>query len=164
MIERVTRFTKWAAEEDRREFGRELLRKLDAIGVGPGEEFLIASARNPDAIEDPAENRVGPSTPGSDTSRRAALDNYPRSGSQRHRVLVAIGRAGHHGRTRDELATELGLPDSGTDARVWELLQGKFVKELDSVTRKTRAGSQASVLVLTDKGLQHIRANDPGVV
>lgn len=95
------------------------------------------------------ENREGPSGP-SETSKAAAYDNKPRSGSQRYKVLKAI-QGTVTGLTRDEIAETLDLPDSSADGRVWELLQGGFIQETDR-KRTTRNGSQAVVLVTTVKG------------
>ena len=104
-------------------------------------------------------NQFGPYSSGSETSRKAALDNYPRSGTQRWSVLCEISEQGQRGCTRDELAAFLKLPDSSTDARVWELKQGGFIEETTK-TRKTQHGSEASVLVLTAKGIDQVRDNE----
>lgn len=91
-------------------------------------------------------NALGPFTRGSATSLAAAVDNYPRSGTQRQAVLDAIVAAENEGRTRDELVAHLGLLDSATDARVWELLRDGLI-ERSGEKRRTRSGSNAEVLV-----------------
>jgi hypothetical protein len=95
----------------------------------------------------PKGNAVGPYSRESETSRLAALRVYPKSGSQRWKVLIAIARAGERGMTRDELGEYLRLPDSSVDGRVWELKQGNWIDESDQ-KRKTRYGSLAAALVL----------------
>lgn len=126
-----------------------LSRTLDDLGVGHGEEFVIFKAEKATGVDTPS---LGPYERSSGTSRQAAVDNFPRSGTQRARVLEFIAAAGPRGCTRDEVTAGLGLPDSSTDPRVWELLRGGFV-EPTGETRETRAGSHADVLRATAKGL-----------
>jgi hypothetical protein len=103
--------------------------------------------------ESPVENRVGPyRKTDPDTSKRAAYDNAPRSGSQRHRVLLALSIACEKGLTRDEVSEALELPDSSADGRIWELIQGAWAEDTED-ERVTRHGSMAKVVVLTDKGI-----------
>jgi hypothetical protein len=103
-------------------------------------------------IKRPDDDNLGGFVAGSSTSRKAALDNYPRSGSQRFAVLAAIAGAGEQGMTRDEAAVWLSKPINSVTARITELVQGGFVRQDDRRTRKTRNGSDAAVLVLTEKG------------
>lgn len=99
-----------------------------------------------------AKNHLGPWARGSTTSRQAALDNYPHSGTQRRKVLDAITAAAERGCTRPELAMALHLPENSIRPRVVELLERGFVVETNR-TRLTHTGSKASVLVAnTDKG------------
>jgi hypothetical protein len=82
------------------------------------------------------------------TSRKAALAAYPRSGTQRHRILVALtGRP----MTRDDLEVALKLGGSSVHPRVLELIEGGWVEEM-SETRKTRRGQDALLLKPTQKG------------
>lgn len=125
-------------------------------------EDLLDGARLRYQVEqqEPNRNHLGPFSKNSDTSRKAALGNFPKSGSQRDRVLRAIRDSGPQtGITRDELARKLGLPDSSVDGRVWELKQGQWVCEADH-TRPTSSGGEAHALVLTGKSViyyQHHR-------
>lgn len=124
----------------------QLAAALNDLGIPPGGDFYVIS---PEQLrEEVAGDRVGPSSVDSPTSKYAALNNTPRSGTQRARVLAAIGTAP---RTRDELAHSLGLPDSSVDARVWELTRGGHICGTGK-TRTTDAGQQAVVLGLTEKG------------
>lgn len=101
------------------------------------------------------ENAVGPyRKDGGATQRQAAYDNYPRSGSQRYRVLMALMGTGN-GMTRDELARSLELPDSSVDARVWELKRGGWIAE-SGLTRETAQGSQANLLFIPDDVFKRI--------
>lgn len=109
---------------------------------------------------EPDTNHLGSWNKGSiDTARQAALSNYPRSGSQRHRVLVAIVAAGERGLTREETSRQLNLPDSGTDGRVLELKQGGWVEDTER-RRKTERNCDAAVVVATAKGREWVRKKE----
>jgi hypothetical protein len=90
--------------------------------------------------------RLGPFQRHSETSRQAAIDNYPRTGTQRRAVLEAVSEAGHEGRTREELALGLRFPLNSVLPRVVELLDAGLVVETTR-TRLTSTGSRAAVLV-----------------
>lgn len=161
--ERLTRFDPAATEDTKRNFGRSLLGALDRLGVQPGMDFIVMPAHEqPSLMEELEQPEMGPFAKGSETSRKAALDNYPRAGSQRRRVLLEIARGQEHGRTREELATRLELDDNSVRPRVVELVNGGFIRETDK-TRPTKAGSEASVLALTMKGMLALRDHDPEV-
>lgn len=100
----------------------------------------------------PAGNELGPFQRHSETSRKAAIDNYPRSGSQRARILDAlIDRP----QTREELEHTTGLSGNAVRPRVVELIDGEWVRELRDhtglVERQTASGSAAVVLCATPK-------------
>jgi hypothetical protein len=97
------------------------------------------------ASPDPDRNRLGPFQRDSETSREAALDNYPRSGTQRRRVLDAIVTA-DDGYTREELSVDLHLPLNSVHPRVVELVNAGLVVA-SSKTRTTSTGSRAAVLM-----------------
>lgn len=150
-----------ATQEERRHYFRDLRDMLDANGIGPGDEFMVLKPldSNLDATAPPQANALGHFQRQSETSRRAALDNYPRNGTQRWRVLVAIAGAAVRGSglTRDELIVALDMPPNVLTPRVRELLDGGWVREDPDRTRKTRSGSEAAVLFVTDKGLNEYR-------
>lgn len=119
------------------------------------EAIEVAPVLDSDKIEvDVAARKMGPFARKSETSRQAALANYPRSGTQRARILAAI-LAGTSGRTREELAGQLKLPDNSVRPRVRELIDGGWVVVLLSdgkpVTRKTTLGNESEILVATNK-------------
>lgn len=130
-----------------------LMRALDRAGVKTGDAFYVT--RVPPIRHD--ENRVGPSVPGSRTSRDAALQNAPRSGTQRAEILRHVvdhtSRTGAFsiGVTRDALVELTGFRYSSVGPRVLELIRGGFIEETDR-TRKTVSGNDAVVLVATEKG------------
>lgn len=154
-MERLTRFREGADQATKLQFGRDLMAALERLGVKPGDEFLIApaTAEGP-AAEDPAADGLGGFTAGSDTSRKAALDNYPRSGSQREKVLACIRAAGVAGRTAHEVAEKTGLYYGSVTPRIGELKRGGWIQATDA-TRVSEHGSEAEVLVPTEKTYLH---------
>lgn len=106
---------------------------------------------NPPSLFDPEANDLGPFQRHSATSRRAAIDAYPRTGTQRHRVLEFIRGRGDDGATDDEIQVALNLNPSSERPRRIELVEGGYVraKVVDgaAVERLTRWGSDAQVWV-----------------
>lgn len=105
---------------------------------------------------------------GTHTERAAALKVAGRVGSQRRRALELYASAGNRGLTADEVCELLApLPVNGVARRVTDLLQGQAVVERIAppkigereaktpegvLTRRTRAGAQATVYVITPHG------------
>lgn len=107
-------------------------------------------------LSEPGTPALGPFVRDSSTSRRAALDNYPRQGSQRWRIIrVLFGRGPG---TRDWIAHELGLTNQSVTPRVLELVRGGWVRETDREA-ETRSGSMATVVELTEKAREYIAKN-----
>ena len=134
-------------------FWRGIKSVLDLKGIEPGEDFHFEAWRldEPRRQLEAIDHQLGPFQRDSDTSRAAAIQNYPSKGSQRLAVMQEIARSGHRGATRDEIEASLGLTGNAVRPRVRELLEGDFVRVIDSVTRTTRNGGLAHPLVLTDK-------------
>lgn len=89
-----------------------------------------------------------------DTSKVAAALVFPRSGTQRKRVLAAVWRA-PTGATRDELAATLGMSPNTVRPRVKELIDGGWV-EPSGFTRPTPLGRDGEVLFVTAKAEDEI--------
>ncbi len=100
-------------------------------------------------------NQLGPWVKGSDTSRQAAIDNYPRSGTQRWKVFAHIACAGERGCTRNELEKKIGRSISSINPRVAELKEQNKI-EPNGKTRTTPLGSQAEILVLTSEAIDEL--------
>jgi hypothetical protein len=137
-------------------------------GMSGGPETLAMESPAPtnalfegDAPEDaPDQNRLGGFTRDSEESRQAALGNYPRSGNQRHKILLYCFRQGPHGATFDECRTHLDIYSS--DRRISELVEGGWL-ERTGRARRTSHGEDASVVIATQKATEWIRARDPQV-
>jgi hypothetical protein len=115
-----------------------------------------------DQPPDPGARQLGPFARRSETSRQAALANYPRSGSQRMDALLRVAREGRRGATRDELSQWLGWPPNVVGPRVLELKRGGWLRSGvpsagEAYCRRTRAGNDAEVLVLTDRARAELR-------
>lgn len=165
-MERLTRFNGRADQGERAQFGRDLLAALDRLGVKPGEEFLLAPASWAQKggklykVASPQANAMGP-VGGTTTSRKAALQNYPRSGTQRNTILRLAAEMRDYGITRDRVVERLGMKESSVHPRVLELLEGGWLEETDR-TRPTRTGADAIVMVATPKGRAGVREEVTG--
>ena len=81
------------------------------------------------------------------TAIAAAVDNYPRSGSQRARIFVALLEAGERGLTGFEASRIVRIPRPHTaTTRIEELERMGRARRTDR-TRPTDTGSQAIVWV-----------------
>ena len=86
-----------------------------------------------------------------DTSRDAAARHLPRSGTARHRVLDALGRARGAGATDEELQRHLAMPANTQRPRRVELVEAGYVRA-SGVIRQTAGGDRAIVWTITDAG------------
>jgi hypothetical protein len=160
-IQKLQRPSEDATQEERRSYFTALRKALDDAGIGYGEEFAIVRVGETigtgPAADSPSANGLGGFARDSATSRKAALDNYPRSGTQRAKVLRAITEAARLGGgvTRDELCLALTMPPNVLTPRVKELIDGGWAKEDPDMKRRTRAGSEAVVVFATDKAMNH---------
>lgn len=152
-----------AGAAEKNAYLRTLGRGLEEIGVGKGEEFAIVPLSSVDEQTKLSEldTTLGPFAKGSETSRQAALDTYPRSGSHRWRILAAL-QAFPDGLTREELAIATSLGGDTIRPRVLELIGGGFAVETE-VTRKTQKGSDATVLLVTESGVGALAHSVGGV-
>lgn len=155
-VAKLRRFDTGAPEIARRSFARELMAALDRLGVQPGGEFILAAAEaKPEGPHDA--NRLGRFAAGSSTSRKAALDNYPRSGTQRDVILRALVAAGPRGATSDELHAALGMPNQSIKPRLGELRDGGWAYQTGD-TRPSLTGSAVDVYAATEKGVEAVRS------
>lgn len=141
----IQRLRRPASRGELPDYLHRLCAALDELGVGHGEEFVIAKPEDVDVTN----GQLGPFMRQSSTSREAAIGSYPRQGTNRQRVLEAIKARGEHGMTRNEIAERFGWSDSQTHPRAWELVNGGFV--VAQGTRPSRLRHDAEVLVATPK-------------
>jgi len=105
---------------------RALVKKLREWGYeihNLAEEDLVDEF---DIRSDIDENKVGKFTKKSLVSRRAALANMPKSGTQRRMIYDYIYYC-ESGTTREEIARVLGMADNSVRPRVAELMEGGWV-------------------------------------
>lgn len=132
---------------------------LDQLRVEDGADFTIAAA-NGDLPTHPRARSTDPST-----AHRAWLENLPRAGSQRDRILRALAlvarRGGgiltaslRSGLTAGRVAEVTGLPLNSVSTRCSELKAGGWIEVAD--TARTAQGARAEVYVLTPKGRDHL--------
>jgi hypothetical protein len=105
-----------------------------------------------DIKDDIKKNSVGPSQWHSGTSKQAALDNYPQSGTQRFKVLLYLAGQSD-GATDHEIVEALDLSPSSVRPRRGELVNGGYVED-SGRERPTPHDSTATVWVVTDEGRQ----------
>lgn len=114
-------------------------------------------------VSDPTAKAMLKFAKDSTTSRAAALEVYPRAGSQRMRVLNALLA---QPQTREGLEKATGLGPNSVRPRVKELIDGGWVRvAVDSggnvLTRKTAAGNKSEVLEVTAKAVSRTRSQEP---
>jgi predicted ArsR family transcriptional regulator len=98
---------------------------------------------------------VGRSHRGDPWTSFAAAESVGRN-TQRHRVLVALARAGAEGRTDAELGEELGIRETAAGTRRKELEEAGLCIRTTR-TRPTRYGNPALVHVITLSGAAVLR-------
>lgn len=92
-----------------------------------------------------------------DTSRKGALDVYPRSASYRHQALIAIAKSGDRGMTYEEVEEKTGI--NSVWKRLSELRDGGWIYEAgERVVKST--GSQATIWKMTQKAERHIETKE----
>jgi hypothetical protein len=131
---------------------------IEAIDVSP--------AVDGDKTElDPRVRQLGKFARKSETSRQGALANYPRSGSQRERVLREVILSGDRGMTREELESATTLGGNTVRPRVRELIDGGWVRVRAAddgavaLRRKTAMGNWSEVLVSTVKAARYAESH-----
>jgi len=125
----------------------------NAFGGGVAVAPQSIDDREPESLSDLEQAKLGPFAADSKTSRQAALDTYPRQGSQRRRLITAL--AFHGASTREELAGHTSMSENSVRPRVRELIDGGWIEETDH-TRMTTRGSDATLLDLTFKAREQL--------
>lgn len=121
-----------------------LIAKMDELGIQPGDEFALVSRSAVSAPRTPGARNTDPGT-----SKAAALDAMPRTGTQREKLLDAIVRSGEKGLTFEEAGAATGVPSPWK--RLSELHEGRWIED-SGKTRKGNTGSEQTVWVASRKG------------
>lgn len=90
-----------------------------------------------------------------DTSRLAAVQVYPRTGTQRERVLLAINAAGDTGAIPYEIEAATRINYRSLTPRIGELKAGGWVVGTGN-TRTGNMGAEQEILVVTEKARDFI--------
>lgn len=153
---------------------RELEEKgWDGVTLIPPEdeqvELALDAEREPDAdldaifgtLPEPGDNRIGGfhalDSGAPETERLAAIRVYPKTGTARRKVLDLIAERGERGATAEECSLELGLRLYTAAPRLTELKGDGWIED-SGRTRRTTAGADAAVFVLTAAGRAQHRA------
>jgi hypothetical protein len=109
---------------------------------------------------DPSDLIPSPSR-GSDppTSKAAAKVNYPRAGTQRHKILVTIGMAGDSGFTAEEAADRSGVDYRSATPRIGQLKREEFILGTGQ-TRTGPYGAEQEILVVTEKAKRYLEERE----
>jgi DNA-binding MarR family transcriptional regulator len=138
--------------QDMASFMRELHDEFVRLGSPVGGAFTLVPGSGTFQLESADQNAPGGARKTDPaTSKAARLKNFPQSGTQRFKALVAITQAGTHGLTGHEVAEETGIPYRSITPRLRELQDGGWV-EVAEFTRKTDLDADAQVLRVTDRG------------
>lgn len=129
------------------EVSEALVDALNSIGVGMGEEFVIASRASYFPGDDADDNH---SVRGkADASRQAALRVFPRTGTKRWAVIMALAEGPL---TRRQLMTRTRMGGNTLRPRVLEAIDGGWVRQAED--RPTVDGNE--VLELTERGAEAV--------
>lgn len=118
-------------------------------------ECLKLKKKHP-KLSDPAEVAVTVANAARATSRLAAAQAFPRSGTQRMAVLQAIANA-PDGLTDEEICHKLRLSPKSENPRRYELVNGGWI-EGSGKRRHNLSGSVAMVWVLSVAGEDALRS------
>ena len=148
---------------------KRILVEHDADKVrGALEAFTHAPVMNGRVPVDPSANEMGKFARRSPESRKAALANFPRSGTQRMAILERIAAAGQRGMTREEVGRALRMSGDTVRPRMLELVEGGWLTaardENGDMTRATLGGNDAAVLVATERAKGKLAAAHRQVV
>jgi hypothetical protein len=153
---RISRPHKDSTQADLHLYLRALGRALEAEGVDYGDPFYVVSARklkegryDLDAHNDDMVGAAASSTASAD----AAIFNFPKSGNQRHRLLMFAFEAGERGITSDEAHQALGIPLQSAKPRLLELRKGGWLR-FTGATRPSLAGASVEVMAVTSQATE----------
>lgn len=104
------------------------------------------------SLPDPGRCHVSVARYAPSTAKEAARMAYPRSGTQRMRVLDLVAHRGQAGATDEEMQVRLGLGHNSQTPRRRELVLGGWIEDSGRTRPTGSTGAQATVWVLTEAG------------
>lgn len=119
------------------------------------DEVIKEWEQGKDKIQDPTIGGFRGSDP--DTSRKGAIDVYPRSGSYRYKALIEIAKSGDQGLTYHQVEEKTGL--KSVWKRLSELRDGGWIYEAGERLVQT-TGSMATIWKITPKAERHIETKE----
>lgn len=137
---------------------------LDEAGVNY-KSILLRVVNADEAIDDYLKDQAGPDDADiggfrngdPDTSRKGAVDAYPRSGKHRHTILIAIAKAGDQGMTYEEVEEKTEIKNA--HKRISELSQGDWVRSAGERVA-TKTGSMSNIWVITERAERWIETKE----
>jgi hypothetical protein len=147
LLEKVTAMVEWYADNEPERLAR---RGIQAV-LYAASDLEAAMEERDVPLSDPGANSAGlVAHDAADTSKAAALDVMPRSGTQRLAVLTIIAQSAD-GMTDEEIQAALAISPNSQRPRRVELVDGGWL--IDTArTRPTESGNDAIVWALSDKG------------
>lgn len=119
----------------------------------------------PEQLSDPDANDIGRfhglDAGAPDTQREAAIAVYPRTGTDRRRVLDWIATQGARGATDEEIVEALRMPANTERPRRNELLNDGWIVD-SGERRRTSTGTDAAAWVLSERGAEEWRRHPHG--
>lgn len=153
LLEKVTAMIEWYGTNEPERLKR---RGIQAVLYAAFDLEAALEERNV-PLNDPGVNSEGlVAHQASDTSKAAALDVMPRTGTQRLAVLDAI-RNSEDGMTDEEIQSKLSIGANSQRPRRVELVEGGWLED-SGKTRPTDTGNDAIVWKLTTKGFTEYAA------
>lgn len=111
-------------------------------------------------LVDPDQTHIGMFQTGApSTSRRGAIDAYPKSGTHRRTILDAVASAGERGLTDEEICAAVAMGYSHTGPRRRELVDLGLVYDTGR-TRTAATGSAQTVWRYDERGMSGKTARD----
>jgi len=111
-----------------------------------------ADAVAPEQLPDPGRQAIGKfNAGGPDTQRKAAIAQWPTSGTQRRHILDFIAEQEDRGATDEEIEQCFGARHQSASARRNELMNDGWIED-SGKRRRTTSGKEAIVWVLSDAG------------
>lgn len=143
----------------------EYIRTIDLVWRRSDARKVWERKQREEAQQRPDENRIGGFRKGDpSTSQKGALDVFPRSGTQRNRIVAALWNAESvkgdpHPMNHEDIRKAADFPvGTGVWKRMSELERGGWVNAYGQKKNKA-TGSYATSYILTDKARRFIKDN-----